>query len=88
MNLAVQKTDDSEQMNNQEDDDSRGNIFTRRTKKNKPRQEEQKAEDQKLEMFDESTLPYYERSTYGELVLGGSDDVTMEMELDYYYLKK
>jgi hypothetical protein len=31
-------------------------------------------------------LRYYERSTYGELVLGGSDDVVMEIELDYYYL--
>ena len=41
---------------------------------------------QDVDIFDESELPYYERSTYGELVLGGSDDAVMEIELDYYYL--
>ena len=87
MNSSVQKFEETEK-NTVEEDSDRGNIFNRRSKKTKPNKQETKTEEQKVEVFDESSLPYYERSTYGELVLGSSDDVTMELELDYYYLKK
>lgn len=52
-------------------------------------EEEQSTSDaDAVDVFDESELPYYERSTYGELVLGGTDDVSMELELEYYYFAK
>ena len=88
MSLAGQKFDESAQVNNEEEENTRDNIFSRSKSKKAKQKQEQKTEEQKLDLFDESSLPYHERSTYGELVLGGSDDVTMEMELDYYFLKK
>ncbi|MBQ9789747.1 MAG: hypothetical protein IJW31_09155 [Lentisphaeria bacterium] len=88
INITEQKEDNSAQNNQSDNMDMGGGIFG--TGRNRQQVVEQPKEDkpQTLDVFDESELPYYERTTYGELILGGSDDVTMEMDLDYYYLKK